>query len=161
MKHEISDIGVKMLRYQEQLAHQYLYKPIPRTFFLDVRAEYEESLPDWCVMSGDRVPLETVCGTRIVNGYTRIVIGDYGAFVEIKPSQILMDKLHVREGQAYRIEDPRYAEHVKYLWYTANDQSDAKVYLQKRAVEYADYKPGMIYVSVYEVFPIGESEKSR
>lgn len=161
MKHEISDIGIKMLRYQEQLAHQYRYKPIPRTFFLDVREEYEDTLPDWCDMTGDNIPLETACGTVIANGYTRIVIGDYGAFVEIAPSRIRMDRLHVRKGQAYRIEDPRYAEHVKYLWYTANDKSDVKVYLQKRAVAYADYKPGMIYISVYEVFPVSESVKSR
>lgn len=45
------------------------------------------------------------------------------------------------------------AEHVKYLWLTADDNSDVKVYDQKRSVEYADYKPGMLYVSVYEVFP--------
>lgn len=45
------------------------------------------------------------------------------------------------------------AEHVKYLWLTADDNSDVKVYDQKRLVEYADYKPGMLYVSVYEVFP--------
>lgn len=161
MRHEISDIGVKMLRYQEQLAHQYRYKAIPRTFFQDVRTEFEGTLPDWCNVTGYSVPLETVSGTVIANGYNRIVIGDYGSFIEISPSQILMDKLHVREGQTYRIEDPRYAEHVKYLWYTANDRSDVKVYLQKRTVEYADYKPGMIYVSVYEVFPVSESYKSR
>ena len=161
MRHEISDIGVKMLRYQEQLAHQYRYKAIPRTFFQDVRTEFEGTLPDWCNVTGYSVPLETVSGTVIANGYNRIVIGDYGSFIEISPSQILMDKLHVREGQTYRIEDPRYAEHVKYLWYTANDWSDVKVYLQKRTVEYADYKPGMIYVSVYEVFPVSESYKSR
>ena len=161
MRHEISDIGVKMLRYQEQLAHQYRYKAIPRTFFQDVRTEFEGTLPDWCNVTGYSVPLETVSGTVIANGYNRIVIGDYGSFIEISPSQILMDKLHVREGQTYRIEDPRYAEHVKYLWYTANDWSDVKVYLQKRTVEYSDYKPGMIYVSVYEVFPVSESYKSR
>lgn len=161
MVHEISDIGVKMLRYQEQLARQYRYKPIPRTFFKDVRIEFENSLPDWCEMSGDSVPLETVCGTVIANGYIRIVIGDYGAFVEMTPEQVRMNQLHIKEGQTYRIEDPRYAEHVKYLWYTAKDKSDVKVYLQKRAVEYADYKPGMIYISVYEVFPVSESDKSR
>lgn len=156
MKHEINDIGVKMLNYQEQLAHQYRYKPIPRTFFRDVRVEFENALPDWCDMAGDDIFLESAYGTVIANGYTRIVIGDYGAFVEMTPEQVRMDLLHVKEGQTYRIEDPRYAEHVKYLWYTANDRSDVKVYLQKRAVEYADYKPGMIYVSVYEVFPVCE-----
>lgn len=46
-----------------------------------------------------------------------------------------------------------YAEHVKYLWLTADDGSNVKVYEQKRPVEYADYKSGMLYVSVYEVFP--------
>ena len=161
MVHKISDIGTKMLRYQEQLAHQHRYKPISRTFFQDVRTEFEDALPDWCIMTGDNIPLETTCGTVIANGYTRIVIGDYGAFVEISPSQILMSRLHVKEVQTYRIEDPRYAEHVKYLWYTANDRSDVKVYIQKRTVEYADYKPDMIYVSVYEVFPAIEAEQSR
>ena len=28
-----------------------------------------------------------------------------------------------------------------------------KSHFKKRSVEYADYKPGMLYVSVYEVFP--------
>lgn len=35
----------------------------------------------------------------------------------------------------------------------ADDGSNVKVYDQKRPVEYADYMPGMLYVSVYEVFP--------
>lgn len=47
----------------------------------------------------------------------------------------------------------RAKENVKYLWLTADDDSDVKIYDQKRSVEYADYKPGMLYVSVYEVFP--------
>ena len=86
----------------------------------------------------------------------RIVIGDYGAFVEFSRAQANARHLKIKEGQSYRIEDPRYAEHVKYLWLTADDNSDVKVYDQKRLVEYADYKPGMLYVSVYEVFPAGE-----
>lgn len=69
-------------------------------------------------------------------------------------SYICMRRLKIKEGQAYRVEDPRYAEHVKYLWLTTDDGSDVKVYEQKRPVEYADYKPGMLYVSVYEVFPL-------
>ena len=53
MKHKISETGARMLKYQEQLADEYKYKPIPRTFFKDVRAEVEEALPEWCNMSGD------------------------------------------------------------------------------------------------------------
>lgn len=33
MKHEISETGIRMLKFQEQLADEYKYKPIPRTFF--------------------------------------------------------------------------------------------------------------------------------
>lgn len=153
MKHKISETGARMLKYQEQLADEYKYKPIPRTFFKDVRAEVEEALPEWCNMSGDTTKLETRSGTVIASGYNRIVIGDYGAFVEFSRAQANARHLKIKEGQSYRIEDPRYAEHVKYLWLTADDDSDVKVYYQKRSVEYADYKPGMLYVSVYEVFP--------
>lgn len=153
MKHEISETSIRMLKFQEQLADEYKYKPIPRTFFKDVRAEFEETLPEWCNMSGDTTKLETRSGTVIASGYNRIVIGDYGAFVEFSRVQALMRHLKIKEGQVYRVEDPRYAEHIKYLWLTASDGSDVKVYEQKRPVGYADYKPGMLYVSVYEVFP--------
>ena len=153
MKHKISEIGAQMLEYQEQLAREYKYKPIPRSFFCDVRAKFQKALPEWCNVSGDTISLETTNGTVITNGYNRIVIGDYGAFVEFSRAQANARHLKIKEGQSYRIEDPRYAEHVKYLWLTADDNSDVKVYDQKRLVEYADYKPGMLYVSVYEVFP--------
>lgn len=128
MKHRISEIGVQMLEYQEQLAREHKYKPIPRTFFCDVRAEFQKTLPEWCNISGDTTPLETTDGTIIANGYNRIVIGDYGAFVEFSRVQAYMRRLKIKEGQVYRIEDPRYAEHVKYLWLTADDSSDVKVY---------------------------------
>lgn len=87
MKHEISETGIRMLKYQEQLADEYKYKPIPRTFFTDVRVEFKKALPEWCNMSGDTTKLETRNGTVIANGYNRIVIGDYGAFVEFSRAQ--------------------------------------------------------------------------
>lgn len=88
----------------------------------------------------------------------RIVIGDYGAFVEISPERILRNNLHCKEGQEYRFTDERYAKNVKYLWLTAADRSDCKIYLQKKRVDYADYVPGMYYISPYEVVPGNEVE---
>lgn len=46
MKHRISEVGARMLKYQEQLARDNGYKPIPRTFFCDVRAEFQKALPE-------------------------------------------------------------------------------------------------------------------
>ena len=72
MKHRISEVGARMLKYQEQLARDYGYKPIPRTFFCDVRAEFQKALPKWCNVSGDTISLETADGTVIANGYNRV-----------------------------------------------------------------------------------------
>lgn len=113
MKHRISEVGARMLKYQEQLARDYGYKPIPCTFFCDVRAEFQKALPKWCNVSGDTISLETADGTVITNGYNRIVIGDYGAFVEFSRVQACMRRLEIKEGQVYRVENPRYGNTAK------------------------------------------------
>lgn len=89
--------------------------------------------------------------TVFCSGYTRIVIGDYGAFIEIAPNQMYKAHLIVKPGQEYRINDPKYSKNVKYHWYTINDDSDIKIYHQQRKVAYADYLPGMYYVSPHEI----------
>jgi hypothetical protein len=99
MEHRISEVGAQMLKYQEQLARDYGYKPIPRTFFCDVRAEFQKELPEWCNVSGDTISLETADGTVITNGYNRIVIGDYGAFVEFSRVQACMPASKSKKGK--------------------------------------------------------------
>jgi len=89
--------------------------------------------------------------TLISNGYNRIVIGDYGAFIEFDKSQVVKSNLKVKSGQEYRFNNPKYSENVKYYWLTPNDDSDMKVYLQKKTVSYADYMVDMFYVSPYEI----------
>jgi len=149
---QISDQGRRILAFQAKLASIYGYAPIePNLFFGDVRRKYKDALPAWCATAGTSVPLYTLDGTRICEGYKRIVIGDYGAFVEIAPEQICKEVLHCKPGQEYRYENARYATHAKYLWLTAKDHSDCKIYLQKKRVAYADYMPGMYYISPYEV----------
>ena len=37
------------------------------------------------------------------------------------------------------------------------DQSNVKVYDQKRTVEYADYKVGLFYISPFDLFVEGEA----
>ena len=152
---EISAIGKKMLRFQERLAAERHYKPIEPDLFLgDVRQTYLQNLPEWCSLTGaPQTPLYTLDDTQICTGYDRIVIGDYGAFVEISPSQIIQEAIHCKPGQEFRRDDLRFSENVKYLWMTAKDRSNCKIYLQKKMVSYANYLPGMYYISPYEVYP--------
>lgn len=153
MKHEITEIGREMLRLQRDLAEKHKYEPIQPNFFDgDVRDKYRENLPDWCKYDGDReVTLYTLDGTAFAHGYERVVVGDYGAFLEMSPRQMIRSVLMIRKGQEYRQKDPAYADHVKYLWLTVRDSSGIILYYQKKTVTYADYKPGLLYVSPYEV----------
>lgn len=150
---QMSELGRTMLAFQKNLAAEYGYEPIePNLFLGDVRERYLSALPEWCELSGDReTSLFSLGETQLCNGYERIVIDDYGAFVEISPEHILKSNICCKPGQEYRITDERFAKKVKYLWLTVADNSDCKIYLQKKRVAYADYVPGIFYINPYEV----------
>ena len=149
-----SRIGKEMLAFQEKLATEHKYEPIKIDLFIgDVREKYRSALPEWCIVDGDKkAALYSLDGTLLCTGYERIVIGDYGAFIEIHPESIRKESLCCKQGQEYRFSDVRFSANVKYLWLTAKDKSDCKIYHQKKKVSYADYIPGMYYISPYEVY---------
>lgn len=148
----ITSVGKEMLAFQERLALEYNYKPIGFNLFTgDVRQKYIDNLPGWCNVTGDNAPLYTLAGDKVANLYSRIVIGDYGAFIEIPDNAIIKDALIIQPGQEYRLAAPRFAENVKYIWYTDRQKTGAKFYYQKKTVEYADYRVGRWYVSPYHV----------
>lgn len=139
-------------KMQEELAQAYKYKPLPYLFSIEQRKIYEDNLPEWLkVEKKKRTPLFSKSGLLISTDYERVVIGDYGAFIEISPKQIVNSSLKVKEGQEYRIVDRHFSERVKYHWYTTKDNTDTKLYYQQKTVDYADYKVGYWYVSPYEV----------
>ena len=142
--------AVDVLKYQEALVEKYHYRPLPPMFRDDAHKLYSENLPEGFCLEGADVPLYSPGGLRLCNRYNRVVIGDYGAYVEILPEDIINGNLMVKKGQEYRDEDARYAKHTKYSWLTARDGSDIKVYFQKKPVAYADYIPGRYYVSPFE-----------
>ena len=99
-----------------------------RNFFL-------ENIPSYLKIDGDNSCLYTKKGSLVCRRYNRIVIGDYGAFVEFSKEDVGED-FPIKDGQEYRIFDRKYSKNVKYLWYTINDGSDIKIYYQKRKVDY-------------------------
>ena len=134
------------------LATRYKYRKLNKKLSAEVRQKYLDNIPLELNIKGDiNFKIYTLSNTLISNGYNRIVIGDYGAFIEFDKSQIIRENIKIKEGQEYRINDPIYSENVKYYWLTAKDNSDIKVYYQKKTVTYADYKPEVFYVSPYEI----------
>lgn len=145
------DIGNQMLQYQNDLSEKYEYKKLPSNDSYKIRKYYGKMLPDFFLYeSNQNKPLFTRDGVQIAKKWKRVVIGDYGAFVEIDPSDICLNHFVVKPGEEYRINDSKYAEHVKYHWYIPNSGYESKLYYQQKEVTYADYKQGMWYVSPYE-----------
>ena len=142
---------INSLQIEAELAEKYKYKPLPPMISQEYRALYERNIPDFLKINGDGIDLRTMVGAVVCKGYERIVIGDYGAFVEFSETQANKVVYFVPPKQRFRI-DSHLADRVKYEWWSINDGSDVKIYKQKREVNYADYKVGMYYVSVHEIF---------
>lgn len=135
-----------------QLKTQYKYKAIPPMFAEEYHALYRAALPAFLQESGsDESVLCDKRGMEICLGYRRIVIGDYGPYIEFDDNEAAMENLEIQYGQDYRIDNAQFVDRVKYEWWTTKSGSHVKLYRQKRCVEYADYRPGFWYVSPFEV----------
>lgn len=147
------------LKIEKLLADKYHYAPLQEELSCKYRQFFLENIPDWLSVAGSTTPLFTKNGTKICDGYDRIVIGDYGAFVEFC-SEPIETKFVIRPGQEYRVDDRKYSKNVKYIWLTIDDSSGIKIYKQRKRVTYADYLPKRYYVSVHECFttPGGDTE---
>lgn len=137
------------LKVEALLAQKYKYKPLSKDLSQKYRQYFRENIPPVLSESGGIETLYTSFHSPICDGYDRIVIGDYGAFIEF--SSLPYMNYSIKSGQEYRVFDERYSKNVKYIWLTIDDGSDIKIYKQKKPVSYADYKPGKFYVSVHEV----------
>lgn len=138
------------LDIEAKLAQEYGYKPLPKEVSEKYRQFYIDNLPEGLSIERSDTVLCTKTGTVVCNGYTRIVVGDYGAFIEFDEEQANLDEYIIAPGQEYRVNNPRYSKNVKYIWMTIPDGSNIKIYKQKKKVSYADYKSGMFYISPHE-----------
>ena len=138
------------LNIEAKLAQEYGYKPLPKELSEKYRQFYIDNPPEGFIINGSDTVLCTKTGAVVCNGYTRIVVGDYGAFIEFDEEQANLDEYIIAPGQEYRVNNPRYSKNIKYIWMTIPDGSNIKIYKQKKKVAYADYKSGMFYVSPHE-----------
>jgi len=142
----------------QKLVQEYHYKKLPSHLSKSVREYYQHQLPQWLqdIIQQKReneTALYSLDGTQICTGFTRVVIGDYGAFIEFSESQACKQNMKCEKGQEYRKDNPKYRNRVKYFWYTTKDESHCKLYIQQKGVTYADYTAHMGYVSPYDCIP--------
>jgi hypothetical protein len=88
-------------------------------------------------------------GLLIATNYVRVVHGGRGDYVEFERDQIVWGNTTIPKRQRWRLEDPNWIEKIFYVEHRTLD--GVKIYDQKRTVNYADYKIGMIYISPSDI----------
>ena len=83
----------------------------------------------------------TLSNLLIANGYTRVVIGGRGPYIEFDKKQIIIDNFYY----------VHYPKHVYYQEFRSKCLSNTKLYYQEKLVNYADYKIGKLYISPFEL----------
>lgn len=86
-------------------------------------------------------------GLHLATGYTRVVIGGRGPYVEFYQRQMVMNSFSMPEKEEWRINSPQ----SFYVEYRSKCDSNVKLYVQKRLVKYADYLIGYCYLSAYDL----------
>jgi hypothetical protein len=119
------------------------YLPLDHEKSLIIRDYFKFTCP-FDINGNGSIDLYTKSGTHIATGYKRVVIGDYGAYIEFDPDQII----HRNIENKFRGEPKR---PVKYIWKVSKDAARIKIYEQKATVSYADYKPKMFYISPFDL----------
>ncbi len=167
----ISQRGMEMEDFQNNLAERFGYKNVSTSdkTVTALLSFYYEQLPEefkgdglraeekGFSVDGKNVPLYSKDGTLLATGYDRVVIGEYGAFIEVPEERMKDNNIQCKKGQEYRLKPP-YVDRVKYQWMTSKGGSDCKIYKQMKPVTYADYKAGKYYISPYEVCNTREKE---
>jgi hypothetical protein len=142
------ETALEMAHERQQKGHAEFYRPLPEEASKIVREHYNRTLRQTQISENgcnDALVLKNDYGTIIATGYRRVVIGDYGAYIEFTKNQLIKDAI----GPKWPGDQSREAA---YIWCETKDASHTKVYLQQHKVQYANYKPGMYYVSPDDVF---------
>lgn len=97
-----------------------------------------KNIPIYLSVDGQRV-------IQLATGYTRLLEGGRGTYLEIPAESMLMDVLEAEPGQEYRLGE-KWQKLAYYAWLRVKSWN-VKVYLQYKQVTYADYLPGYFYIS--------------
>lgn len=148
-------INKHILSTIDEISIKYKYKPLSKDNKEIYHKLYKDNLNGFNCKRNLNIN-----NVKIANNYERVVIGDYGAYVEIAKGDLIID-LIIPENQKWRF-DTKFLKdrnlNIKYLWYEYNGY---KVYLQTDTVAYADYKPGFYYISVLYFDVLKEKSKEE
>jgi len=110
--------------------------------------EYKNRLSISIIGSLD-LELYSKTGYLISKGYTRIVIGDRGAYIEFEKTQIKCD-IFIPINKEWKLRR-KYINIIDYIEFRSR-VDNIKIYDQKKTVDYADYKVGKYYIDPCDLY---------
>jgi hypothetical protein len=87
----------------------------------------------------------------VATGYTGVVISVRGPYIEFLPGQLIWDSLKMPDEGKYRTEHPWKEKVFSVAWWT-KDQSNVKVYEQRKVEDYARYQVEFFYVCQFDQY---------
>ena len=81
-------------------------------------------------------------GLLLAHGYTRVVIGGRGPYIEFETDNIVKQNISIPKHAEYKLTQSL----AYYHEYRSNDKCFVKLYYQMLGVSYADYKVGKWYI---------------
>lgn len=142
-----AELKSKIANQIEAYAAKYRYRPLPKKLKDEAYSSYALGYNGFDVVG------KTPCigGVRVAKGFERLVVGDYGPYLEFTEDQLLIKEvLEIPSGQTWRLDSEyikRLGLSIKYIWY---QYGKVKVYHQLATVKYADYRPGYFYISTLD-----------
>ena len=100
--------------------------------------------------------LITTNGVLFANEFIRVVHGERGDYVEFTINQIIPD-LHSKFTK--KTDEELLSNGHYYEWLFLHNDPSVKIYKQLKGVKYADYKPGLYYVSPNHFMNFKDPEK--
>lgn len=105
---------------------------------------YPKAVPSWLQYEGDESqPLFTKVGTPFCSGYSRVIISDYGPYIEIPQS--LIDKSIVKRDLATETNIDMGTSSTR-VWFYASDNSRMPLFMQAKTTNLGDFIPEYFYV---------------
>ena len=98
----------------------------------------------------DDMQLFSESGELVATGYTRIVFGDRGPYMEFRKSNMNKHALYLPDDLKWKMDED--LSHTIFYYEFRTRQDYVKVYFQKRTVNYADYKIHKFYISPFDLY---------
>lgn len=127
------------IRRRTDYRHKYkYYQPLLQDDSEKIRSWYRSRIN--IPLDGDEhLAFKNIKGNVVAIGYDRVVIGDYGPYIEFDERHMALEFIKPKwPGKPKR--------KVKYIWMETQDNAKTKVYHQQGTVKYADYKIGKYYI---------------